>query len=305
MRRKARIIGSALFMLFVVSAGLSRPAPAAEYVYPDNGQWIYCAEKAGECFLYCRTHTECPEPDTMFVFVYAADSAGIVRAHLHLEWDYPGCDSILSVTPCPGVTIENGDLLQGMTISFPPIKSGHFAALTVIFRNNGQGPPPAMSDYGFLIRDAWLERPNAQTVAVADHRTMPFYPDCSTTWPLWYHSDTVDVNIGARTDVKIRWSVEGAEPGMGGWPVNITDDRGWVGAATLDNMWCTGCLTCPWQVETDYIYIDVPEGTPVGTLNTLAWSVGTGIYYDSLVLRAVPPIATEKQSWGKLKDLFK
>ncbi|MFA4947633.1 MAG: hypothetical protein WC674_03875 [Candidatus Krumholzibacteriia bacterium] len=305
MRRKAGIIGSASFILFVVSAGLSRPALAEKYVYPDYNQWIYCAEKAEECFLFCTSHGDCPKPDTMYIFIRAADSAGIMRAHFHLEWDYPGCDSILSVTPCPSVTIENGDILQGMTISFPLLKSGHFKAVMVILRNTSEQPPPAMSDYGFWIRDAWLERSNAQTVTVADHRTMPFYPDCYTTWPLWYHSDTVDVNIGARTDVWIRWSVEGAEPGMGGWPVNITDDMDWVSSTTLDNMWCTGCPTCAWQVETDYIYIDVPEGTPVGTLNTLAWSVGTGIYHDSLVLRAVPPIATEKQSWGKLKDLFK
>jgi hypothetical protein len=288
-----------------VSAGLSRPATAADYVYPGDRQWIYCAEKAEDCFLSCTSHTSCPTPDTMFVFIYAADSAGIVRAHFHLEWDYPGCDSILSVTPCPGVVIESGDVLQGMTISFPPIKSGHIAALTVIFRNNGEGPPPAMSDHGFLIRDAWLERSNAQTVAVADHRTMPFYPDCYTTWALWYHPDTVNVSIGSRTDVRVDWSIEGPYSGLVEWPATITDEQGWVHDYTPSFMWCTGCLTCGWDIGTSHIFTEVPGDVLEGSLSTLTISLWNGNEQETLVLRAVPPIATEKQSWGTLKDLFK
>ena len=69
MREKPEIIGTALFILFALSAGLSRPAPAEEYSYPGDRQWIYCAEKAEECFLYCMSHMSCPNPDTMFVFI--------------------------------------------------------------------------------------------------------------------------------------------------------------------------------------------------------------------------------------------
>ncbi len=306
MREKAGIVILVVSLVLVVSAGFSSHAHASERVYPGDPQWIYCAERAEECFLYCLNHTGCPRPDTMFIFIYANDPIGVTRAHFRLEADYPCCDSIQAVIPCPGVSIESGDLSQGMTISFPLRQSGHFKALALAIRHDSQDPPVAYSNYGFLVYDAWLERANAGIVPVSDRRTMPFYPDCSTTWPLWYHPDTVDVGIGARTDVRIRWSVEGAYPGMGGWPVSIADDMGWVGGTTLDFALVTGCLTCPWHVETDYVYIDVPEGTPVGTLNTLAWSAGSGFNCcDSLVLRAVPPIATEKQSWGKLKNLFK
>ena len=80
----------------------------------------------------------------------------------------------------------------------------------VVFHNDSEQPPPAYSDHGFYIRDAWLEHPNAETVQLFDYYTRPFYPDCFWTWALWYHPDTVDVSIGSRTDVKIQWSIRAA-----------------------------------------------------------------------------------------------
>jgi hypothetical protein len=297
-----------LACIFVAVAMPLGPSLAGGPAEPEDPQYIYCAERVEECFLYCPAPggIECPRPDTMYIFICANDPLGVVRAHFRLEAEYPCCDSIEAVLPCPGVAIESGDLSQGMTISFPLQRSGHFKALALVIRHDGQNPPLPMSDYGFWVRGARLERENDESVPVYGWRTMPFYPDCYMTWPLWYHADTVDACIGSRTSVKIRWSVEGAYPGMGGWPVTIADDMGWVGGATLDWAITTGCLTCPWHEETDYIYIDVPAGTAVGTLNELTWSTASGINCcDSLVLRAVPPIATEKQSWGTLKDLFK
>jgi hypothetical protein len=299
MCKKARIIGPVLFILFAVSAGLSLPAPAAEYVYPGDRQWIYCAEKAEDCFLYCTSHGACPKPDTMYIFIRAADSVGVTRAHFRLAWDYPGCDSILSVTPCPNVAIESGDILQGMTISFPLITGGHFKALTVVFRNTPEQPPTAYSEYGFWIRDARLERPNAQTLALLDYCTGPFYPDCYWRSLLWFHPDTVDAYIGSQTDVKIQWEQHG--PGYPGPTVQVTDEKSWMSETTL-YLEDTGCLTCPWHIRTEHIYVGVPEGTPAGALSAITFN---GLPLESIVLRAVSPIAVEKTSWGAVKSLFK
>ena len=76
MHRRTGIVGPVLFIFLVLSVGLSRPAPAAKYVYPGDRQWIYCAEQAEMCYLYCTDFGVCPKPDTMFVFIRAADSCG-------------------------------------------------------------------------------------------------------------------------------------------------------------------------------------------------------------------------------------
>jgi hypothetical protein len=298
MREKARIFGSALIALLVMGVRLSPPSIAAEYVYPGDLQWIYCAEKAEDCFLYCASHMSCPAPDTMFVFIRANDPVGVSRAHFRLEADYPCCDSIQAVVPCPGVVIESGNMSDGVTISFPTFLTGHFRALALVILHDAESPPYAYSDHGFCVRDAWLERPTAETIAVPDYCTRPFYPDCYWRSLLWYHPDTVDVCIGGQTDVRIQWEQSG--PGYPGPTVNVSDEKSWLSTTTL-NLWDTGCLTCPWHIQTDHIYVAVPEGTPAGTLSTLTIA-GTD---DGFVLRAVPTIAVERESWGTVKSLFK
>ena len=55
-----------------------------------------------------------------------------------------------------------------------------------------------------------------------------------------------------------------------------------------------------------HIYTELPGDVPEGTLSTLTIA-GTGIwtYDNTITLRAVPPIAAEKDSWGKIKKLFR
>jgi hypothetical protein len=291
-----------MFLIVAAIVAPMRPAAADEYTYPGDRQWIYCAERAEECYLFCQSHMDCPQPDTMFVFIYANDPLGVTHAHFRLEADYPCCDSIRAVIPCPGVVIESGDIEQGMTIAFPLFVAGHFKALALAIRHDAQDPPFTMSDHGFWIRDAWLERPNAQTITVLDYRTLPLYPDCYWTSRLWYHPDTVDVYIGSQTDVRIQWEQNG--PGYPGPVVEVADEKGWLSSTKL-YLRDTGCLTCPWHIQTEHIYVIVPEGTPVGTLSTLALPRTFGPLLETLVLRAVPPIAVEQTPWGAIKKIFR
>jgi hypothetical protein len=290
-----------LLLVAAIVAPLSSAA-ADEYVYPGDRQWIYCAEREEECFLFCQSHMDCPTPDTMFVFIRANDPVGVTSAHFRLEADYPCCDSIQSVIPCPGVVIESGNIRDGMTISFPAFLSGHFKALALVIRRDAQDPPFTMPDHGFCVRNAWLERPTAETIAVLDYCTQPLYPDCYWRSLLWYHPDTVDVYIGSQTDVRIQWEQNG--PGYPGPVVEVADEKGWLSSTTL-YLWDTGCLTCPWHIQMEHIYVVVPQGTPEGTLSTLTLPLSYAPLLETFVLRAVPPIAVEQTSWGAIKKIFK
>ncbi|MCX5752806.1 MAG: hypothetical protein NTW97_04060 [Candidatus Krumholzibacteria bacterium] len=293
-----------MLSLCAAIVALPGPVPAADYVYPGDRQWIYCAEHAEECYISCDNgYWVCPSLDTMFVFIRANDPVGVSRAHFRLEADYPCCDSIQAVIPCPGVVIESGDIRDGITISFPAFLSGHFKALALVLWHDGQDPPKYMGNYGFGIRDAWLERSNDETVPLSDYWTTGLYPDCYTTSLFWYHPDTMDVFIGSQTDVKIQWELDGAY--YFGFYVSIADEQGWVNDFTPNGIWWTGCFTCIWHIETMHIFAELPGDVPAGTLSTLTITRQNGSPLRSFVLRAVPPVATEKQSWGKIKNLFK
>lgn len=294
---------TATLLLVAAIVALVCPARGAGFPYPADRQWIYCAEHAEDCFLYCMGHMQCPLPDTMYVFIRANDPLGVDRAHFRLDTNYPCCDSIQAVIPCPGVTIDEGNLSEGMTISFPLQQSGHFKALALVIWHECLDAPP-MGNYGFLVQDAWLERADDEVVALSDYYTMPVYQDCYMTSILWYHPDTMDVFIGSQTDVKIQWEVNGAY--YFGFYVTITDGQGWVSNYAPNGIWYTGCLTCLWHIETTHIYTELPGDVSAGTLSTLTIiNTKSGSPLESLVLRAVPPIATEEQSWSTVKDLFK
>jgi hypothetical protein len=288
----------------LAAAALPGASQATGYTYPADVQRIYCADQLGACNLICRGFNECPAPDTMYICIYAADSVGVNRAHFRLEADYSCCDSIQEVVPCEGVTIESGDLAQGMTISFPLLKSGHFKALTLVIHHEDLTPPPAFSDHGYRTLDTWLERPGGETINASGWYTSPFYPDCFMESYIFFHPDTCDVLIGKRTDVKVQWWVEGAY--LFGFYVNVADGGGWVKDFSPNSIWWTGCGSCPWGAETSHIFVEVPSGATAGTLSKLTISaVENGYVFHTFFLRAVEPVAVQKTSWGSLKDLFK
>ena len=212
--------------------------------------------------------------------------------------DYPCCDSIQAGIACPGVVIENGNICGRDDDLFSGLCVGAFQGSRHSCDPAEQDPPWTMSDHGFWIRDAWLERPNDRDHHGPRLLHAPVLSRLLRRSLLWYHPDTVDVYIGGQTDVRIQWEQNG--PGYPGPNVEVADEKGWISKTTL-YLQDTGCLTCPWHIQTDHIFIAVPEGTPVGTLSTLTIA-GTN---DSFVLRAVPPIAVEKQTWGTVKSLFK
>ena len=294
-----KTFGACLLALVVgVSA---RPDSAEGYSYPGDAMYIYCADHPGACWYFC-TYLGCEAPDTMFICIHAADSLQVTGAHFRLEATLPECDSIEAVVPCPGVTIENGDLAQGMTVSFAPIQGKHFKVLKILFNKTCQ-EPVFWSSLRFITRECSLATSAAETIPLADYWTGPLYPDCYMTSLQWFHPDTVEVQIGGRTDVKIQWSFDG--PYFFGCYVTVADEQGWVSDHTFTGVWYTGCGTCSWDIETAHVYVEVPPATSVGAYSTLTVTPEKGAPPATVVLRAISGMAVRGSTWGDIKSRFR
>jgi len=294
-----KTLGACLLALAIGAS--AQPDPARGYSYPGDAMYVYCADRPGACWYYCA-FPGCDAPDSMFIFIRTADSLQVTGAHFQLEATLPECDSIEAVVPCPGVTIESGDLAGGMTVSFAPIQVKHFEVLKIILKKTCEDPVP-WNKLRFITRDCSLVTSAAETIPLADYWTGPVYPDCYYTSLQWFHPDTVNAEIGGRTDVKIQWSFDG--PYFFGCYVTVADEQGWVSDHTFTGVWYTGCGTCSWDIETAHVYVEVPPGTPVGALSRLTVTPEKGASPASVVLRAVPGISVRGSTWGDIKSRFK
>lgn len=270
---------------------------AALIYQPTLGQYIYYSNYPGQC------ENVWPFSDSSAVFVHAPGYSDITGARFRLDADYFGPEDVVYLMSIPGVIIEDGDLFQGMTLSWTPLELNHYQLLKLSVVND---PPYQEIEFGgFIIKEAVLYRVGGDSLFLDDCWTHAGHADCwYASFGCW-HPDTVDVVIGSQSTVEIKCWI--SVPGYGGTSFEITDIMDWVTDWNPKSVWHDGCGVCQWEEATVLISIMVSESTPAQTLSKLTIRPTYAVVSDStsFFLKAIPPISVKSDTWGGIKALFK
>jgi hypothetical protein len=263
---------------------------------PAAGQYVYFSEAAGSCgpdgIDGWKFHS------TYYVFVHAPGVRNTTGVRFRLELLAWGPEDIASVEPAPGVVIEEGDPLTGMTLSWPAMEPTHEPALVLTFVDL----PPTQVPDGPLAwtRDVTLYLSGDEALALDDNWTIPTH--CSYTRVFWNRPDTADVVIGRTSAVEVAGVVSG--PGYGGSYLEAADEQGWVQSVSPGFILAT-CGGCPWDWTTNEVSVEVPEETDQGTLSLLTVQPESFSVQPAAVwLRAVKPIGVRRTTFGGIKALY-
>lgn len=271
-----------------------------------RAQYIYYSNRPGSCCLFGSSFND----PNLHIYIDAPGFSDVVKAAFRLETSVFGPEDIDSVEASPGVTIESGDLLSGIVLSFsfPQLNHEPVMSLRVVNNPPHQSTTEPMVSMVF-IRDARLIRADGDTLRLKDFYTYSeSMIDCFDPVILWESPDTVSAEIGKTTSFQV--SAAGTAFSYGFTVIDVADTTGWVTNWSPESI-DAACPICEWDWHTISIDLSVPESTPKGSLGTIVLRgkfLGTTVLaYDQerVVLRAVAPVAVKKSSWGLVKSLFK
>lgn len=285
---------SLLFICLITLLGMMPQTAAA--------QWIYYSTCPGECELESCYYAPL---DTAYIYVHAPGNQDIVGAHFRLETSYFGPGDVTSLDPGPGVSIEDGDLFQGMTLALTPLDLTHYPALRIVADQPFLGNH-VEETWGYRIRDALLFRSDGDTLVLETCFTFAGHVDCWDALLGWMHSDTVDVFIGTQSTVTFKCWI--SSPGIIGTNYEITDEMDWVIDWNPKAVGGSECMVCPWEDQTTLITVLVPQSTPARTVSKLTIRPTYHVFVSdstTFFLRAIPPISTREETWGRIKVLYR
>jgi hypothetical protein len=232
------------------------------------------------------------------VFVLLEDPDDVTGVTLRLETDRFGPDNVDAVTTAAGVTIEDGDIFDGITLAFTSMGEDHEPVLYVTLSGH--------EDDGYVwTRDVAVHR-GAGNKYAPDQITVAHHFDCFGSSPHWdLPAEAVEATVGESEAVTFRAGYQSV-----GYPqyaeVHVVDKMGWVVDEGPVDVYAS-CEWCPWSWTTVVVPVYVPEGTPDKTVNEVTvemHSFGNLVDRQSIVLRASVPVVTEETTWGRVKALY-
>jgi len=268
----------------VVTVPAARPA-----------DFVYFSEFPAQCALEPSSYAG----QTFSVFVLADDLTGVTGLSFRVESDRFDADNVVSVTARPGVTIEGGNIFDGVTLSLDGLELHHTAVLDVVLSGH--------EAYGETwMRDVELVR-GSEAEALPDQCTNAQAFDCFVASPYWEAPDTADAVVGAASAlVFLAGLSSGSYPQDG--VVHVADEAGWIdeaGTYPVD----VACGRCPWSGTVVTVPVTVPQGVPAGTLDEVTlemYSFGAPVVGSrTVILRAVSSVSTDQTTWGRVKSLYR
>lgn len=270
------------------------------FIYqPATGQHIYFSKYPGSCWFESDLLNQ---PDSLNIYVHAPDHSDIVGAYFRFETGYFGPEDVIYFEPVDGVEITDGELFQGITLSWSPVSLEHYPVLKMIVTNN---PPHVIDEpHSFCVMEPILFQSVGDTLTLY-HRICTFlgHLHCYEPRLQWSHPDTVDIEIGSQSIVEVKWIMDAAY--TWGTYIDVSDENSWVVDFFPNGVWAVGCPACDWHWQIIQITVEVPQDTPDYALSRMTIQPEQSVSPTSLYLRAVPPISTKKQTWGEIKKLFK
>lgn len=266
-----------------------------------SAQYLYFSGTPGECVtedLYVVP------ADTFHICLHYPEDPGVTRAHFRVETDAYGPEDLATFFPASGVTIESGNPIDGMTLSWTSVPLVHHVLLTMMFEDN----PPSQEhrfESQVWMRDAVLYRNPVDSISLADYRTALLWGtyECLNSIVLWEHPDTMNALIALYSTIQVSGVVRAA-PGLEYSDITIMDSSGWV--TGWDPPALIGkCLLCDWDWRTIEVAVEIPDGITSGTLSEMV--VTPACCPDqatSLMIRAVTTSPVARTSLGSLKALF-
>jgi hypothetical protein len=265
--------------------------------HPAWSQWVYFGSSPGACYIPHVFHNP-----TVFVYVHAPDVDDPTGITFQVDTDAFGPEDIVSLTPMSGVSTVEGDLFNGMTLSWSPREMEHEAVLQLYL----EPQPPDTWDDTVWTRNATLyssitgPQPLEDVLSIVN-----IIWDCHGPGARWRSSDTASVVTGKLTTFEIEGIVQCLQLGYGAG-VEIIDTQGWV--VSWDPAGLAGGMGCPWHWQRISIGVDVPAETPDGTLNTItvrAVEIQPMPFECSIVLRGEEPVSVRESTLGRIKALYR
>lgn len=258
---------------------------------PVHGQYIYYSGCPGKCeFDHCGGYS-----GSMYMYVFASDGLNIEGAHFRLDVEF-GPEAVDSLAPGEGVTIESGDLFEGIAVSWTPTELDHYPILRLF----GGEPLYTWENW---VRDAMLFKTNGDTLFLMDFPTYGGHFDCFDVSFNCCHPDTVEVLIDSPFAIEIICCVTALGPV--GTHFDIVDEFDWVADWNPNYAGPNYCESCPWHNTTVIISGMVPYSTPPYSASKLSvYPTYNPFIQDStsFYLRAVPPVSTQPDTWGGIKS---
>jgi hypothetical protein len=256
-------------------------------------EFVYFSEIAGECAMEPSSY----DGQTFSVFVLLDEPAGVTGLSFRLDTDRFTADNVQSVTPRPGVTIEDGNLFDGITLSVDGHEFQHAPVLDIVLSGH--------ENTGYVwTRDIAVERGGGDK-SIPDQITVAQYYDCFTA-PHWELPGETEVEIGAYTNVVFRTGLNTpSDPAQAN--VEVTDGEGWV-IDTEPIPVNAQCGWCPWSFSTVVLTVYVPKSVADKTPNEITLdltSFDSVVDSQTLTLRAVTSVSAEESSWGHVKSLYR
>lgn len=240
-----------------------------------------------------------------YIFVHAPEYTGITDAHFKLEPGLLNPDNVTSITLGTAVTIEAGELFQGITLSWSSLDLEHCPVLELTIDMSTELKSLQSSFGDFCISNAYLLSTSGDTIVVDDLCTLFGHFDCFDCFVGWHHPDTVDVVIGTSSSFNVIWWLSCT--GLIGPNVLVSDEKGWTQDWNPQSVYGS-CGACPWNMyKTMQITVEVPESTFDQTLSEMIIKpTSTVLLPDStsLILRAIPRIGVQDKTWSGIKKLF-
>jgi hypothetical protein len=281
-------------LVFVLLTLLLIPSQAAgQYLYfsPNGG----CASDGVSCWVYFQTY---------YIFLRIPDVHDATGASFRLESEAFGPEDFASVNAYGDVVIEGGDVFTGITLSWPSGLYDNDTLLTIPIELN----EPHSDLYPWLIgrtRDIEIYTASGDTLQLDNFLFFCSHCHGGGGGISWDRPDTVTAVIGEQTTIDI--SAIGSADGVTGTHLDALDQLGWVSGCSHCSVTCV-CAPCPWDVQHVLVHISIPSDVQDGTVDEVRLiPSGPCCLRDStsFLVKAVAPIAVEKSSWGRMKNLFK
>jgi hypothetical protein len=259
-----------------------------------SADFVYFSETPGSCAM----ETVAYAGQTFSVFVLLDDPDGVTGLSFRLESNRFDAGDVQSVIAAPGVTIEGGNIFDGIALALDRHEFHHTPVLDIVLSGHAA--------YGAVwTRDIEVMRSGASKT-LADQVTVAQDFDCFGSAPHWEIPVAVDVVIGRADEFTFLAGLN-----SGSYPpdaeVRVADADGWIDESVAFPVEVV-CGWCPWSGTVVTVQVAVPAAVADNTHNDITlemYSFGLLIDSRSVTLRAVSPVPTEARTWGRVKSLYR
>ena len=262
-------------------------------------QWVYLGPEPNTCVVFTTADPVFGYPH--HISIYAPDIGNATGASFHIESEILGPEDVALMTPADGVTIE-GDLFEGMTVTWTPRELEYTSLLTVVFEDNA--PSSWMLVYYLLmVKDVTLHLAGGGSMPLEDAGTE--YIHCHGGGGADLRPpDSASVVIDGTTIVEFKGIGQSDQWGPGATDLAATDEQGWVTGLSPTGLWGY-CGECPFWWEPFELAVQVPATVEEGATSKVTFlSSGHALRVET-ILRATKGVPVERQTWGRMKAIYR